>query len=241
MAVKWKPPAQPTVLIGRDAEIEGAARRLMRPEVRLLTMLGPGGVGKTRLAIAVVERVAADFRDGVAFVDLARIREPSELLTAIAETLGLRDSPAGAATEQLQRYIENSQMLLVPDNFEHVLNAASDVSNLLSASDGLTLLVTSREPLHLRWEHQFAVRPLALPRMNQELSPDDLGQVASVALFVERARAAQPTFQITHANAQTVHDICCRLDGLPLAIELAAPHLGWSHAARTPGPPRASA
>jgi predicted ATPase/DNA-binding CsgD family transcriptional regulator len=224
MTVNCRLPAQPTLLIGRDAEVEGAALRLMRPEVRLLTILGTGGVGKTRLAIAVAERVAAEFRDGVTFVDLARIHEPSELLTAIAETLGLRDG-VGAATDQLQRYVEHRHMLLLLDNFEHLLNAASNVSNLLMASDHLTLLVTSREPLHLRWEHQFLVRPLALPRVNQSLSPDELGQVASLALFVERARAAQPNFHITHANTQTVQDICRRLDGLPLAIELAAARL----------------
>jgi len=201
MAVTRNLPAQPTVLIGRDAEIDGAARRLRRPEVRLLTMLGPGGVGKTRLAIALVEHVAADYRDGVAFIDLTRVQEPSELLTAIAETLGLRDSQVAAATEQLQRFVEDRQMLLLLDNFEHLLDATLDVSKLLSASDRLTLLVTSREPLHLRWEHQFAVRPLGLPRLNQELSPEDAGQVASMALFVERAQAAQPTFQITQANA----------------------------------------
>ena len=187
-----------------------------------MTLVGRGGVGKTRLALAIVGRLLDRFAQGAVFVDLAPVREAALVLPAIAEALGLRDALAAC---QLAQYLRDQQVLLVLDNFEQVLSAGRHLAALLEAGGEFKLLVTSREALHLRWEHQFAVRPLAVPLVAERVTPDLLGRVASVALFVERAQAVQPAFCLTDDNAPTVAAICRRLEGLPLAIELAAAHL----------------
>ncbi|HEY3111456.1 MAG TPA: tetratricopeptide repeat protein [Chloroflexota bacterium] len=215
--------AQPTALVGRERELEAARARLLCPDVRLLTMTGPAGTGKTRLALAVAAELRPAFGAGALFVDLAPIADPALACPTIARTLGLRDGRGQAAGAWLQRCLADKQLLLVLDNFEQVLPAAADVAGLLAACRFVKILVTSREPLRLRWEHRCPVPPLALPDLAALPAPDLLAQVPSVALFVERARAVNPAFALTAENARSVAELCVRLDGLPLAIELAAP------------------
>jgi predicted ATPase/DNA-binding CsgD family transcriptional regulator len=222
LAGRTRLPAQPTLLIGRDAELEGACLRFMRPEVRLLTLLGPGGVGKTRLAAALAERLLAHFADGVVFVDLAAVRQTPHVIPAVAEALAVPETPKMRLADAVRDLLRDKQMLLVLDNFEHVVAAGIDVAVLLAGSRQVKFLVTSREPLRISWEHRFAVRPLAVPRAGEHPTTESLGRIASVALFVERAQAAQSDFCLTADNAPAVASICRHLDGLPLAIELAA-------------------
>ncbi|HET8631856.1 MAG TPA: AAA family ATPase, partial [Thermomicrobiales bacterium] len=218
-------PVRPWPLLGREDELAALADELARPDVRLVTLVGPGGVGKTRLALAVAEAQAAACPDGVAFVALGPVADPELVLPTAARALGLGERPGQPLVERLEEYLADRRMLLVLDNFEHLLPAAPLLADLLAACPGLTLLITSRAELRLRWEHIFPVPPLALPDAGREPAPDGLASYAAVRLFVARARAARPDFALTADNVATVAAICRRLDGLPLALELAAARL----------------
>jgi predicted ATPase/DNA-binding XRE family transcriptional regulator len=215
-------PLQPTRLIGRDDELEVLRSLLRRLDVRLVTLTGAAGTGKTRLAVEVAAGLLDDFADGVFFVDLAPIRDATAVPSVIAQTLGLRETSEQPLPVSLMEALRGRQVLLVLDNCEQVVAVAPYVATLLAACPRLKLLATSREPLHLRWEQEFPVPPLALPDLTDLSSPDTLGDVPAVALFVRQAQAAKPDFTLSENNAHAVATICVRLDGLPLAIELAA-------------------
>jgi predicted ATPase/class 3 adenylate cyclase len=214
-------PAQPTALIGREAELI-TLRALLRGAGRLVTCTGPGGTGKTRLALQAAADVLDYFPDGVWFVALAPISDPALVLPTIAAALRVKEEPARPLRDTLRTWLADRRLLLLLDNFEQVLDAAAAVSALLRAAPGLTVLVTSRTLLHLYGEHAFPVPPLQLPGPDQVLSPDALGEVPAIALFLARARAANPGVTLSAGNAAAVAAICARLDGLPLALELAA-------------------
>ena len=199
-----------------------ARTRLLRQHVRLLTLTGPGGTGKTRLGLQVAADLLDDFPDGVFFVALASVSDPDLVASTIAQTLGVREADGQPLAERLKDYLREKQLLLLLDNFEQVLSAAPLVADLLAACPRLKVLVTSRAPLHLRGEQEFPVPPLALPDAKRPLTAEILSQYAAVALFIERALAVKPDFAVTNENAPAVAEICARLDGLPLAIELAA-------------------
>jgi predicted ATPase/class 3 adenylate cyclase len=215
-------PVQPTPLLGREEALTAVCAPLRRAEVRLVTLTGPGGIGKTRLAIQVAAEVLDDFADGVWFVRLSRLTDPGLVVPTAAQTLGLREQGGRPVAETLRDWLRDRHLLLVLDNFEQVVTAAGEVATLLEASPGLKLLVTSRVPLRLRGEHECPLAPLPLPDPRHLPAPERLSQYTAVALFVERARQARPDFAVTAANAPAIAEICARLDGLPLAIELAA-------------------
>src|SRR5438270_7274004 len=221
-AARHNLPAHLTSFLGREQEQTAVCALLRRPEVRLLTLTGVGGIGKTRLGIAVASALLADFADGVSFVSLAPLSDPDLVLATIAQTLGIKESGTRQLSELLQASLHDKHLLLLLDNFEQVVRAAPELSGLLAGCPHLKLLVTSREVLHLSGEHEFAVPPLALPNLRQLPEEEVLAQYAAVALFLARARAVRPEFQLTKANARAIAEICARLDGLPLAIELAA-------------------
>jgi predicted ATPase/class 3 adenylate cyclase len=213
-------PAQLTSFIGRDGEI--AAITELLEGVRLVTLTGPGGIGKTRLALQVAARRLDRHPDGVFIVELGSITDPALVPAAIAAVLAVREAPGRPIPELLAEALRDRQILLVLDNFEHVTEAASIVTELLAAAAGLRVLVTSRTVLHVRGEREFAVSPLAIPDPESLPSLEALSQYEGVALFVARAREARPEFGITRESAPAVAEIVARLDGLPLAIELAA-------------------
>jgi predicted ATPase/DNA-binding SARP family transcriptional activator len=215
-------PAPATALIGRVAEVAELTALLRRGDLRLLTVSGPGGVGKTRLAIETAQRVAADFADGAVFVALAPLRDAALVVPAIMSALGLPDRSDRLPLAQLCEALRDRELLLLLDNFEHVAAAAGDVAALLAAAPRLHVLVTSRALLRISGEHRFSVPPLSLADPVRLPTLDALAQVESVALFLARARARLPAFQLSAANAHDIATICARLDGLPLAIELAA-------------------
>ena len=200
--------------------MEAVGLLLSRAEGRLLTLTGPGGIGKTRLALAVAAAVQDVFADGVCFVSLAALSDPELVVPTIAHTLGLPEVGRRSPLDLLKTFLQTRRLLLLLDNFEHVLSAAPVLSDLLGACPHLMLLVTSRAVLHVYGEQAYVVPPLSLPDLTQ--LPGSLAQSAAVALFLERARAAKPDFQLTTTNAGVLAEICTRLDGLPLAIELAA-------------------
>jgi predicted ATPase/DNA-binding CsgD family transcriptional regulator len=218
-------PVELTPLIGRQQEVDRLCDLLTRPEVRLLTLLGPGGVGKTRLALAVATRLQPHFGDGVHFVPLAMIRDPGLVVPTLAQALHLQESKGYSLLDQVQIALQDRHTLLVLDNFEHVVQTAPLLEDLLLACPSLTILVTSRDVLHLRAERQFPVAPFPLPELSQGADIEELAHNPAVALFLERAQAIVPTFQLTSTNARAVTDICVCLDGLPLALELAAAHV----------------
>jgi predicted ATPase/DNA-binding CsgD family transcriptional regulator len=219
-------PIQVTSLVGREAATATATALLRRPEVRLLCMIGTGGIGKTRLAIEVATELLEDFTDGVTFVALAPLRDPDMVLSTITNTLGLQESGSAPATDSLHTYLRDKRLLLVLDNFEHLMPAAPVVGELLTTCPNLKLLVTSREVLHLRAEQQFSVPPLAVPDRKHVAQVQSLTEYPALELFLQRARAVKHDFQLQESNAQALAEICTRLDGLPLAIELAAARIG---------------
>jgi predicted ATPase/class 3 adenylate cyclase/DNA-binding CsgD family transcriptional regulator len=214
-------PTQPTPFIGRDKERMLVRVLLRRADVRLLTLSGAGGTGKTRLALQMAAELRNDFADGVAFIGLASISDPSLVIPTIAKALGLIDTGDQPLIVRLSEALHHKQLLLLLDNFEQVLPAATDVAVLLAASPNLKVLATSRAALHLSWEHEFPVPPLTVPNPGMLQSIDQLQQYDAVRLFVARAQTVQAGFALTNENASAVADICRRLDGLPLAIELA--------------------
>jgi predicted ATPase len=214
-------PIQPTELIGRGREV-AAVTGLLRGEARLVTLTGPGGTGKTRLALQVAAEMLDGFADGIWFVNLAPISEPSLVVSTIAQTLGVREAEGRPLLESLQDFLRPRTLLLLLDNFEQVIEAAPVVGDLLAASSELRVLVTSRIGLRLRAEQRYPVPPLPLPDPSDLPNQERLAQSSAITLFVQRAQAVQPTFALTDDNTPAVAEICRRLDGLPLAIELAA-------------------
>ncbi|MBA2278033.1 MAG: hypothetical protein H0W06_09755 [Chloroflexia bacterium] len=221
-------PVPLTSLVGREREVAQVGALLVRPDVRLLTLTGPGGVGKTRLALAAALAVDAGFADGPRFVPLSALWDHRLVASAIAQALGVREPGSRPFTEQMRATAREMEALLLVDNFEHLLTAAPLLTELLAACPGVTLLVTSRERLRLSGECDVPVLPLAYPDPGPGQSPEEVAAAQAVRLFVERARAVDPDFALTSANAAAVAAISHRLDGLPLALELAAarsPHL----------------
>ena len=215
-------PIQPTVLIGREHEIQALRALLAREDVRLVTLTGPGGTGKTRMGLQVAAEAVGSYDDGVVFVGLASIRDPGLVAATIAQTLGVHDLGNRPVMESLTAFLRDKQLLLLLDNFEQILPAAPLVADLLGASSELKILVTSRAALHLRGEHEFPVPPLSLPEPGRRSLAQELATFPAVALFVQRATDVRPDFALTDATAGCVAEICRRLDGLPLALELAA-------------------
>ncbi|HXW55981.1 MAG TPA: protein kinase [Candidatus Cybelea sp.] len=218
-------PASSALLIGREKELASAKQLLLRRDVRLVTVTGPGGIGKSHLATEVAREIADDFSFGVYFVPLAAVTDPSLVPSVIAQTLGIRESGGYPPAEGLKDFLRTclgGPMLLLIDNFEHLLTAAPLLSQLLAIAPGLKILVTSRAALRVQDENEFPVPPLALPERKALSSLEALSQCPAIALFVQRAIAVKPGFTLTDENASAVAEICTRLDGLPLAIQLAA-------------------
>jgi predicted ATPase/serine/threonine protein kinase len=217
-------PAQRTALIGRERELAALCQLLGRENVQLVTLTGPGGIGKTRLALRAATEVALDFPGGVCFVALSGVAEPEMIAPTIAQALGVRETATQAAEDGLREYLGNlsQPMLLLLDNLEHLVAGAPRVADLLAIASRLKIIVTSQAPLHVYGEHEFPVPPLALPDLKSVPPLDLLLCSPSVMLFVERAQAVKHDFTLTQGNASAVAAICARLNGLPLAIELAA-------------------
>lgn len=218
-------PSPSTSFVGRKQELESLAQLIYRPEIRLLTLMGPAGVGKTRLALRVAEEVAGHFAGNLAFVALEQINEVNDVLPAIAQTLSIQEESAVPLKKQIAALLKGRPFLLILDNFEQVIPAGLAVAQLLTDCPQLKILVTSRVLLHLQAEHLFEVSPLPLPDPQAAQDLPTVSQSAAIALFVQRAQAVAPTFRLNSENAQQVREVCERLDGLPLAIELAAAQL----------------
>ncbi|GHO98064.1 hypothetical protein KSF_081120 [Reticulibacter mediterranei] len=225
-------PADLTSLIGRESLLQQICEQLQRADVRLLTLTGTGGIGKTRLALEVARLIEKHFPDGICFVSLAALRDPRLVSSAITQALGLLDSPAdhthGNIDYQLQSFLREKQLLLLLDNFEHLLGAVSLIITLLERAPQIKILVTSRAVLSLYGEHLMEVPPLEIAMPKKGVGRDMLAQIPAIQLFVERAQAVQRAFVLTTHNVSAVAEICVRLDGLPLAIELAAARIRFS-------------
>ncbi len=213
-------PTSLTTFIGREQEIEQV--KTLLSHTRLLTLMGSGGSGKTRLALQVLAEVAHDFEDGICFIGLAPITDSGLVGSTIARVLGVREMGGLPIQERLIKFLQDVRGLLLLDNFEQVVEAAPLVVSLLEACPSLKILVTSRASLHVQGEQEFPVPPLVLPEAGDLPSPKQLAKYEAVALFLERAKAVRPDFKLDDDNATTVAEVCVRLDGLPLAIELAA-------------------
>jgi predicted ATPase/DNA-binding XRE family transcriptional regulator/Tfp pilus assembly protein PilF len=220
-------PMPPTELIGRDDAVTEVVRLLREAETagRLLTLTGPGGVGKTRLALAAAAALAPDYPDGAAFIDLTPLHDHRLVASTVARALGVQEAGGRSAHDLLIDHLRGCCMLLVLDNFEHVLDASALVGDLLRDCPQVAVLVTSRIALRLRAERRFPVPPLTTPVLDAPATMDEIGRAPAVQLFVEQARAVVPDFALTDESAADVAEICRRLDGLPLAIELAAPRV----------------
>jgi predicted ATPase len=217
-------PVQRTAFIGREREEEGLRQLLSRADVRLVTLTGPGGIGKSRLALQVAGEIAQQFPGGVCFVALSAVSEPALIASTIAQAVGVREGGNQSPQERLKEYVSSldQPMLLLLDNFEHLISAGPMIAQLLTQGPKLKAVVTSQAPLHVYGEHEFPVPPLALPDLRSIPALEVLARLPAVALFVERAKAVKHDFTLTKENAPTVAAICARLDGLPLALELAA-------------------
>ncbi|MCI0695382.1 tetratricopeptide repeat protein, partial [candidate division KSB1 bacterium] len=219
-------PAHITPLVGREHEIEALNQLLRKPEVRLVTLTGPGGISKTSLSLQVAASLLDEFAHGVFFVGLAAISDPELVLPTIAQTLGLRENRSKPLLESVVEYLRDKHLLLVLDNFEQVVAAAPVVSDLIAACPHLKVLATSRIVMHLKGEREYPVEPLPAPDPREAgHSKDSLSQYAAVELFIQRALAVKPNFEVNNDNAPAVAEICFRLEGMPLAIELAAARL----------------
>jgi len=218
-------PVSRTAFVGREKEVTAAKELLARPDVRLVTVTGPGGIGKTRLAVEVANGLIEQFAGGIHFVPLSPLSDPVLIASVIVQTLGIRESGGQSPFEVLKKHLQDTMrapMLFLLDNFEHLIQAAPTVAEVLAIGRNLKILVTSRAALHIYGEHEFPVPPLALPSSRSTPSLGALSEYPAVALFVQRAIAAKPDFELHQENAAAVVEICARLDGLPLAIELAA-------------------
>ena len=211
-----------TTFVGREGEVATVRAMLARDDVRLLTLTGPGGVGKTRLALQVAEAAGADFADGVSFVDLSPVFDPAQVLPAIGRALGVRPVAGDPVADGIVTLLRDRHVLLVLDNLEQVASAGPSIVDLLHACPRLAVLATSRVALRVSGEHRFVVAPLGVPDLGEPLATGDLGSVEAVRLFVDRARATDPDLDLTGAAMREVAALCARLDGMPLAIELAA-------------------
>jgi predicted ATPase/class 3 adenylate cyclase len=219
-------PSAPNPTIGREADVRAIADRLLVDGVRLLTLTGPGGVGKTRLALEAARAAKAGFADSAHFVSLAALRSPDDVPAAVVKTLAIVVLSGETADQAAERFLGAKHVLLVVDNLEHVMGAVPFIGRLLRACPRLAVLATSREPLGLHAEERYPVAPLALPARTTAEDADALADVGAVALFCARARVRDPDFDLDDANAPPVVEICRRVDGLPLAIELAAARCG---------------
>lgn len=219
-------PLAPTPTIGRQGEVQDVSRLLGDPDVRLVTLTGPGGVGKTRLALAVAHAIRSAFPDGVCWVELAGVARPEDVASAMARALAVSPLPGESTEDALGRYLAGKQVLLVADNFEHVLDAAVLIADLLAASRGLIVLATSREALNLTAEHRVRVAPLSLPALPGRATVAEVEAADTTALFLTAVRRRDARFAISPTTALAVAGVCARLDGLPLALELAAARTG---------------
>jgi predicted ATPase/class 3 adenylate cyclase len=215
-------PSSRTPFLGRESEVTAVAALLQAPRARLLTLTGPGGTGKTRLALEAGMRVAYDFADGAVFIDLAPLRDPALVLSEVATTLGLREATGRVLRDVVHDFLREREMLLIVDNFEHLLAAAPVISDLLAACPRVTALVTSRASLRVGGEQEYPVPTLRLPTKEDTRDLMVLARNEAIAVFVDRAQAVRPDFGLTPENAPVIAAICARLDGLPLALELAA-------------------
>jgi predicted ATPase len=215
-------PMQRSPLIGREKELLAVQKEVLRSDVGLLTLSGPGGVGKTRLALQAAAELIDHFEDGVFFVPLSTVKDPQLLPITVAQALGVKELPGQQVVDTLKEYLRDKEILVVIDNLEQVISAAPLVADFLSAAPRVKAIATSREALRIYGEREFPVPPLGLPEQGRTISLEALTQYEAVRLFIERARSVKPDFAVTNENAPAVAEICARLDGLPLAIELAA-------------------